>query len=274
MEIEKSDYLSSAVIMRVFKRDRFLCSYCGVNGSEAELQCDHIIPKSKGGSNHMSNLATSCRKCNQSKGNRNIMQPNTKIKGYYFKYESYTYKLESMDITSLLATVIDSCFEEYETVFLNDVDVTAIKFWQDKEKFLAWLWGSSKDAKEWMNQITPNNFDSAFSYSDDKRMFVACKSKKKNLKKLSPHLAISNDDIEKLVAECLESEPNASEFKNILKLKLIEHHPRAKVGAMSINDFYTWLQFHKFIMSIGTAAKKKVFQVIEPVEPVQQKIEL
>ncbi len=52
------------------KRDRFRCTYCGVSGTDAELEVDHIIPKSKGGGNHMSNLTTACRKCNQSKSDR------------------------------------------------------------------------------------------------------------------------------------------------------------------------------------------------------------
>jgi len=62
-----TDAPSSAVRIRVMKRDRFQCTYCGVPGTDAELEVDHIIAKSKGGSHHMSNLTTSCRKCNQSK---------------------------------------------------------------------------------------------------------------------------------------------------------------------------------------------------------------
>ena len=62
-----TDAPSSAVRIRVMKRDKFQCTYCGVPGTHAELEVDHIIPKSKGGSHHMSNLTTSCRKCNQSK---------------------------------------------------------------------------------------------------------------------------------------------------------------------------------------------------------------
>ena len=58
--------------IRVMKRDRFRCTYCGCPGTDAELEIDHIIPVSKGGSNHLSNLTTACRKCNQSKGNRNM----------------------------------------------------------------------------------------------------------------------------------------------------------------------------------------------------------
>jgi len=62
-----SDYPNAAVRMRAMKRDKFTCQYCGITGAEAELEIDHIIPVSKGGSHHISNLATSCRKCNQQK---------------------------------------------------------------------------------------------------------------------------------------------------------------------------------------------------------------
>lgn len=62
-----TDAPSSAVRMRVMKRDKFQCTYCGVPGTDAELEVDHIIAKSKGGSHHMSNLTTCCRQCNQSK---------------------------------------------------------------------------------------------------------------------------------------------------------------------------------------------------------------
>lgn len=50
---------------RAFRRDDYTCQYCGVRG--VQLQCDHIIPVSRGGSNDLSNLATACRKCNLSK---------------------------------------------------------------------------------------------------------------------------------------------------------------------------------------------------------------
>lgn len=66
----RNDSPSAAVILRVFKRDRFQCTYCGAPGTDAELQADHIIAVSKGGSHHISNLTTACRVCNQSKGNR------------------------------------------------------------------------------------------------------------------------------------------------------------------------------------------------------------
>lgn len=67
MKPRKRGVPSTAVRMRVMKRDKFQCTYCGVAGTQAELQVDHIIALAKGGSHHMSNLTTACRACNQRK---------------------------------------------------------------------------------------------------------------------------------------------------------------------------------------------------------------
>lgn len=45
-----------------------MCTYCGASGNDVELEIDHIIPVAKGGSNHISNLTTSCMACNRKKG--------------------------------------------------------------------------------------------------------------------------------------------------------------------------------------------------------------
>lgn len=58
---------SAEAKIRVMKRDRFQCVYCGEPGTDVELEIDHIIPVSKGGSNNFSNLVTACRKCNRAK---------------------------------------------------------------------------------------------------------------------------------------------------------------------------------------------------------------
>lgn len=48
------------------------CAYCGA--TDTRLEIEHIIAKSKGGSNRVSNLSLSCTKCNQKKGNKPIEQ--------------------------------------------------------------------------------------------------------------------------------------------------------------------------------------------------------
>ncbi len=46
------------------------CAYCGVK--DVPLEVEHIKPRSKGGSNRVSNLCIACVPCNQAKSNQNI----------------------------------------------------------------------------------------------------------------------------------------------------------------------------------------------------------
>jgi hypothetical protein len=62
---ELQGYEIREYLLEKFKRT---CAYCGK--SETPLEVEHIIPKSKGGSDRVSNLAISCHKCNQRKGNK------------------------------------------------------------------------------------------------------------------------------------------------------------------------------------------------------------
>ena len=53
---------------QVFKRDNFTCQYCGRKTPEVILELEHIIPLSKGGTDELDNLTTSCFECNRGKG--------------------------------------------------------------------------------------------------------------------------------------------------------------------------------------------------------------
>lgn len=60
--------ISSKLRFDIFKRDNFTCQYCGKRTPEVILEIDHVIPKSKGGSDEPENLITSCFECNRGKG--------------------------------------------------------------------------------------------------------------------------------------------------------------------------------------------------------------
>ncbi len=64
--------LSRKVRFEVFKRDLFTCQYCGRKSPDVVLNVDHIEPVSKGGTNELLNLVTSCFDCNQGKKARRI----------------------------------------------------------------------------------------------------------------------------------------------------------------------------------------------------------
>lgn len=59
--------ISKKIRFEVFKRDKFMCQYCGESAPNVVLHIDHIHPVSKGGTNHILNLITSCNNCNQGK---------------------------------------------------------------------------------------------------------------------------------------------------------------------------------------------------------------
>lgn len=52
----------------VLEKFNHTCAYCGA--TDAPLEVEHIVPRSRGGSDRVSNLTLACRACNQAKGDR------------------------------------------------------------------------------------------------------------------------------------------------------------------------------------------------------------
>lgn len=61
----------------IFKRDNFTCTYCRRSswGDGVKLHIDHVIPRSRGGSDRPSNLTTACADCNLGKSNSLVANP-------------------------------------------------------------------------------------------------------------------------------------------------------------------------------------------------------
>jgi 5-methylcytosine-specific restriction endonuclease McrA len=54
----------------VFVRDGYRCQYCGHSRTSRELNLDHVVPLSHGGSSTWENVVCCCISCNRRKGNR------------------------------------------------------------------------------------------------------------------------------------------------------------------------------------------------------------
>lgn len=62
--------LPHATIVRVVRRDNNTCQNCGKILLDKEIEIDHIIPYSRGGSSDESNLRVTCLECNRKKGKK------------------------------------------------------------------------------------------------------------------------------------------------------------------------------------------------------------
>jgi len=66
----EDDPVSDSVRYRLLKKANGRCSLCGATKKETVLHVDHIVPRSKGGTNDESNLQVLCLKCNLGKSNK------------------------------------------------------------------------------------------------------------------------------------------------------------------------------------------------------------
>ncbi len=62
--------LPPALRYKIIKRDRQTCTSCGARAPDVELEVDHIIPVSKGGTDEEDNLTTKCIPCNRGKSDK------------------------------------------------------------------------------------------------------------------------------------------------------------------------------------------------------------
>lgn len=73
----------------LFRRDNFLCMYCGGKFSQAELTRDHITPRSRGGSDRWENLVAACRRCNHRKADRTPEEAGMALLAIPFRPNAY-----------------------------------------------------------------------------------------------------------------------------------------------------------------------------------------
>jgi hypothetical protein len=65
--------------INLMARDNFQCQYCALRPQRAELNLDHVVPRSLGGRSTWENVVTSCVDCNRRKGGRTPRQAHLKL---------------------------------------------------------------------------------------------------------------------------------------------------------------------------------------------------
>ncbi len=72
-QYQEGDLLGWQLRSYVFHRDGHVCAYCGRRDAE-RYELDHIVPRSRGGSDRASNLVVACSDCNSAKGNAPVTE--------------------------------------------------------------------------------------------------------------------------------------------------------------------------------------------------------
>jgi 5-methylcytosine-specific restriction endonuclease McrA len=65
--------------LNIYARDRNTCQYCGRAYPKHELNLDHVIPRSQGGTSNWENIVCCCLGCNRIKGGRTPEQAGMKL---------------------------------------------------------------------------------------------------------------------------------------------------------------------------------------------------
>lgn len=78
------DRLPSAAVTfsrrNIFKRDRYVCQYCGSQPGSEELTIDHVVPRAQGGESRWDNCVLSCVDCNHRKADRTPGQAGLRLR--------------------------------------------------------------------------------------------------------------------------------------------------------------------------------------------------
>ena len=69
--MRRKKVIPQSLRLSVIERDNRRCRACGIGDVDA-LQCDHIVPESRGGKTSLDNLQALCGVCNNRKGNTDI----------------------------------------------------------------------------------------------------------------------------------------------------------------------------------------------------------
>lgn len=82
----------------IYARDQNRCQYCGRQFSRAELNLDHVVPRSQGGTSMWENVVCSCHRCNRVKGGRTPLEAGMKLIRQPYRPQWTPFMLEAFSL--------------------------------------------------------------------------------------------------------------------------------------------------------------------------------
>ena len=98
----------------IYARDKCTCQYCQRRLPRAELNLDHVIPRTQGGISTWENVVCSCHECNRKKGGRTPVQAGMALARPPMRPKWTPFMQETFSM---------SRYKEW-TPFLNTVDIS------------------------------------------------------------------------------------------------------------------------------------------------------
>lgn len=171
-QTNKRKAMSKKVRFEVFKRDSFICQYCGQSAPDVILHVDHLHPVSKGGDNDIMNLITSCQPCNAGKSDRLISDSSVidKQKAQLDELNEKRQQLEMMiewretlkDFDNGVAQRIANYFEDQAGCGVNEVGIKNINKWAKRFSYLEILEAIDASVSQYIKEDTSEEVAHAF----------------------------------------------------------------------------------------------------------------
>lgn len=172
-QANKRKSMSKKVRFEVFKRDSFICQYCGQSAPDVILHVDHINPVSKGGDNDIMNLVTSCQACNSGKSDRLLTDSAAidKQKAQLDELNEKRQQLEMMiewretlkDFDSGAAQKIATYFEDQTDFEVNDNGIKNIIKWMNRFSYLEILEAIDASVSQYVKNDTHEEVGHSFN---------------------------------------------------------------------------------------------------------------
>lgn len=102
--------------LRIFRRDRYACQYCGATSPDVRLAVDHVVPLARGGTNDERNLVTACVPCNAGKHAQLILpaEAHRRLDGLIERTELESSVPDDPSLLVLVPTEVHESFPELQ----------------------------------------------------------------------------------------------------------------------------------------------------------------